>query len=368
MSSLFRTHFPGLNEFRALAILAIIPGHIEQTKQSLGLPYHYWFPVPGRLGVVLFFCLSGFLISIILLNEQEHTNTISLKRFYYKRILRIWPLYFFLLALVIFAVNGMSFFQPLGASPDIQQKLGSTDVIFLLCILPHYVGVVIPFLGHLWSIGVEEQFYLFQPLLVKLSKPGPVLILLLVPLVCMKEILTFVVIYLQVPVTRPLLIFVYYSQFLGVIALGSLGAVLCHCYPLATKKFLHNSGLQVAALLSLVSLLFLIQKTNENIVDFRIHAVIFTVMIINAATNPVSLYNLNSRVLDYVGRISYGIYMYHSVCIALAVYIAGLVLSPGDQYVLFNSALYITTAGLSIIVAHGSFKYLETPFLKLKGR
>ena len=60
MATLFRKHFPGLNELRAIAVLTIIPGHIEQAKQGLGLAFNYWFPVPCILGVVLFFAISGF--------------------------------------------------------------------------------------------------------------------------------------------------------------------------------------------------------------------------------------------------------------------------------------------------------------------
>ena len=88
-SLLCQSHYPGLNELCAIAVLCVIPGHIEQVKALNQLPYHYWFPIPGKLGVILFFALSGFLITTLLLKEKSRHQRVSLKNFYIKRALRI---------------------------------------------------------------------------------------------------------------------------------------------------------------------------------------------------------------------------------------------------------------------------------------
>ncbi|NOR59010.1 MAG: acyltransferase family protein, partial [Sulfurimonas sp.] len=88
-----KSFFPGLNELRALAVLSIIPGHINGIAKFFGLAQFHWFPIPGKLGVIFFFVISGFIITVLLLKEKTTTRKISLGSFYRRRALRIWPLY-----------------------------------------------------------------------------------------------------------------------------------------------------------------------------------------------------------------------------------------------------------------------------------
>ncbi|MEG0929911.1 acyltransferase family protein, partial [Algoriella sp.] len=98
-------HFPNLNALRAIAALLVLIHHTEQIKNSFNLD-SFWnvpfFNVIGKLGVVLFFVLSGFLITYLLLNEEKNTNKINVKRFYFRRVLKIWPLYYFIIFLSYF--------------------------------------------------------------------------------------------------------------------------------------------------------------------------------------------------------------------------------------------------------------------------
>jgi len=89
-------HFPNLNGLRFLAALLVIIHHIEQLRSILGLPNH-WNNVSilrfGDEGVTLFFVLSGFLITYLLLAEREKFGHLAIGKFYFRRVLRIWPLY-----------------------------------------------------------------------------------------------------------------------------------------------------------------------------------------------------------------------------------------------------------------------------------
>jgi peptidoglycan/LPS O-acetylase OafA/YrhL len=98
-------YFENLNAIRFIAASLVVFHHIEQIKAIFGLP-NFWnnevFFIIGKLGVILFFVLSGFLISYLLYKEKELTNTIGIKNFYVRRILRIWPLYFLIILLALF--------------------------------------------------------------------------------------------------------------------------------------------------------------------------------------------------------------------------------------------------------------------------
>ena len=114
-------------------------------------------------GVTLFFVISGFLITFLLIKEMRKTQTVSIGKFYLRRILRIWPIYY------LFIIVSLSVFLCFGLSNQILVK-ELWFYLFFAANIPFitYQGIMI--LVHYWSIGVEEQFYLFWPLLVRISK------------------------------------------------------------------------------------------------------------------------------------------------------------------------------------------------------
>ena len=96
---------PGLNALRAIAALMVVLGHVELLKSQRGIPSAFntpgsWLP-DGHLGVVLFFALSGYLITFLLVKERAAIGRTDLRKFYMRRILRIWPLYYTVLLLSV---------------------------------------------------------------------------------------------------------------------------------------------------------------------------------------------------------------------------------------------------------------------------
>ena len=151
-------YFKGLDSLRAIAALMVVLGHIEILKNINNFPSvtnQSKNNLPdGHLGVVLFFVLSGFLITYLLIQEKEKNNFISLKKFYLRRIFRIWPVYY----LVLFA----SYFL-------FDEKYNSISILLCLGIFPniaHALNLGWPSSPQIWSIGVEEQYYLFWPILI----------------------------------------------------------------------------------------------------------------------------------------------------------------------------------------------------------
>eukprot|EP01037_Dinobryon_pediforme_P011462 gene11462-11552_t len=133
--------------------------------------YHTDMMLHGDIAVIFFFVLSGFLITFLLLNEKDQTGKISVKKFYLKRIFRIWPLYFLMIGLSIGYFNTSDFFQH-QAIPNytkLYEHIGLYALLFLL-IAPNMVTLGVPSIGYAnptWSIGVEEQFYLIWPWIIR---------------------------------------------------------------------------------------------------------------------------------------------------------------------------------------------------------
>ena len=150
---------PSLDGMRAIAVTMVIFGHSS-----------WFFPVSiranslfsdalgnGGNGVAIFFVLSGFLITDILLKEFEKTHTVSLKRFYFRRSLRIFPAFYFYLAV-------MGVLWALHRIPE-QPRSFAISATYLWSCFPHPQGY---FIQHTWSLSVEEIFYLFWPALLVL--------------------------------------------------------------------------------------------------------------------------------------------------------------------------------------------------------
>jgi peptidoglycan/LPS O-acetylase OafA/YrhL len=151
---------PSLDGLRALSIAAVLIGHVAGTDRCPA-----WLSAIGRnpyidisdLGVRVFFVISGFLITGLLMAEEARTGTISLGRFYLRRALRIFPAYFvFLAVLAGLALAGV---LPVPAS----------DFLYASTFTTNYVADRSWYVGHLWSLAVEEQFYLLWPAALALA-------------------------------------------------------------------------------------------------------------------------------------------------------------------------------------------------------
>lgn len=144
-------NIPGLDGLRAISILLVMTSH--SGLQNI---------IPGVFGVTIFFFISGFLITSLLIEEQTTTNAVSIRRFYLRRVLRLYPplLTYVIVMSVIWAARGFS--------TDYIGLLGALFYFanYLYAVWPEYVVV---YGAHLWSLSVEEHFYLFFPLLFVLG-------------------------------------------------------------------------------------------------------------------------------------------------------------------------------------------------------
>jgi peptidoglycan/LPS O-acetylase OafA/YrhL len=170
-------YFPNLNGVRFIAAFSVLIHHTEQIKFLMGLDNiyaHYFIKNLGKLGVGLFFVLSGFLITFLLLSEKQRRGDISTKDFYIRRILRIWPLYFIIVILGFFVFPAIPIFdEPLRSQYYFDADFFKRLPFFLL-FLPNlgFVFFRSPYLcAQTWSVGVEEQFYAIWPWIIKSKNP-----------------------------------------------------------------------------------------------------------------------------------------------------------------------------------------------------
>jgi peptidoglycan/LPS O-acetylase OafA/YrhL len=162
---------PSLDGFRAISILMVLYGHVGGTRnfptETVGMGGR-WLGDLGHLGVLVFFVISGFLITTLLKVEREKTGTISLKQFYLRRVLRIFPA-FYALILALLLATWLGWIH-----------LGGRDFLFATTYTVNYYPDHPWQIGHLWSLSIEEQFYLLWPLAVLVLRERRALILAVV--------------------------------------------------------------------------------------------------------------------------------------------------------------------------------------------
>jgi peptidoglycan/LPS O-acetylase OafA/YrhL len=375
-----RIYFGGLNGLRFFAASAVIFHHVEQYKlwaiqdgkayNSIFGHQSIWgnfFDALGHKAVSLFFVLSGFLITYLLLAEVRKTGTVALKKFYVRRILRIWPVYYLIILLTFFVIP--HFF-------DIGNKgahLLSHNfwVWFALCffMLPNlvrYNKVELVGGNQTWSVGVEEQFYILWPWLVRTFHKNFEKMLIIFIIVKMIIFLGADAATHVLSGKMALLATKFKLQWglfkIEQMAVGALGA-----WYLFHKKEKVLSFIYAKAWVYFVTalLFFIFFVDAEFPFSSIMEAVVFLTIIMNVSTNPNAKLKFTSPRFTILGNISYGIYMYHTLVITVLM-TALAALKLDTNMTVFNSLLYIGSFFGSIGLSYLSYRFFETPFLSFK--
>ena len=369
-----RIYFKGLDGLRAIGALSVVLGHIELSKKSINVPNLMDIPfyknTSGHLGVILFFVLSGFLISYLLFKEKEETKNIDVMRFYTRRALRIWPIYYLAIILLFFVFPFIIEFDYY-AKPNWVNPISNINTILIYFLMvPNLVSFGINGLGggfQLGSIGTEEQFYVFWPWFVKYFRNilypifALILIIPLVPHFCDYATNHF---FKNNPSMFNFLkqlggFFMFFK--INCMATGGLMAWLYFNKRHSILNFLYSKKVQLMVLtLTFGGWLFgfHLKYFNDEYYSF-----LFAILILNTATNDKTIISFNNKILNYLGKISYGIYVYHWIIIYL---ILDLIMNVKENFWLFNILLYVFSIIISILISHISYFYFEIWFLKLK--
>jgi peptidoglycan/LPS O-acetylase OafA/YrhL len=354
-----RFYQPELDGLRFYAFLGVFICHTLPFDGAFYRRFH--LPIPwlwgaiaksGAAGVDLFFALSAFLITSILLREREETGGISLRRFYLRRILRIWPLYFLLIAVGVVLAHTMA-----------KQSLPWYYVAGYLLFVGNWVHAVFgrpeSICSPLWTVSIEEQFYLIWPLLMKMLRRRGMIV---------AAIVTF----LLATVCRVGFMlagssggFIYYGSVsrCDSLALGILLALFADRLPRLTRRV--RWLLLAGGLLGwLASSAWLNEQPGP--VDIRM---VLGRLIVSLAAGAILYACLHSHSklvrgewVVRLGKISYGLYMLHLTGILIML---SLFRPVWGWQLLATKALGFV---MTVILAMASYRWVESPFLHLKDK
>lgn len=345
-----QTRFGSLDGLRFFCIAAVLWHHSE-ARETFGDPTS--LASRGFLGVDFFFVLSGFLITTILLREEAKTGRFSLRAFYWRRILRIVPVYF----LVIFLAAAYSVVVK-GQMEDLYK------VPWYLLFMGNFINGHIPILSPTWSLGVEEQYYLIWPLLLLILPRRMVLpVLILLIAVNVAGIMgVFVPLGINA-IDWGNLHFALPNATYAPILMGSVLAVVlnrrsafCYLWPVF--------GARGAPLIALVFLILVIKLSPADLRGYPNLAIHLSMTAMLLAL-VIREDNIMSPVMRYrpiarIGEISYGIYLYHLFALSL---VDGLARHAGISSPWLKLLTYVP---LSILMAEISFRTYEAYFRSLR--
>lgn len=348
------SHYRSLDGLRGLSIIIVVLSHFG-TNQFLK-PYNIL--IDSSLGVHIFFVLSGFLITTLLLKEKIKSGEISLKRFYIRRILRIVPvLYLFLFTLMAF-------------NQYFKLKIEPLDFTFSLLFLKNLPVTGSVFTAHLWSLSVEEQFYLAFPILLAFStKRYLFLMLFLVTFIPLISILGFnrPDILFANPVVKIFTKISMYSFWEGpiIILIGSLFSIL------AFKKIIRVENTSKNYFLSLILLVIAIiihTKTfffySKYFSEYLSTAIIGYVILLSQNKRSFLALILNQALFVRIGVLSYSIYVWQQLFIGRQPWQPWL--QSWNDYPL--EVIIILKIICVALLASASYYLFESKILKLRSK
>lgn len=329
--------FASLDGLRAISILAVIWHHTAPANVS-----HVLAGI-GAQGVQLFFAISGFLITTLLLRERARNGSIDIKAFYLRRSLRIFPLYYGTLLLYVIVVFGL----------ERHSQYGQAFFSNLVYFATYTSNLFVPLDGRVifyfsWSLAAEEQFYLIWPPLLlmagTLKRAG--IVLLSVLLVCIAGQLAGNNILSAVPLP---------------IILGALLAIGLN-HPVGFEYLSRLFGHAWSAVLTAACLLLtLISDAIPAFISSILFAALVGSCVVNEKHKLAPLLTL--KPIAYMGSVSYGMYMLHMLCKNLVVKV-----SHAFGINNFGVGTFLLTSLVTVALASLSFKYYENWFLALKNR
>jgi peptidoglycan/LPS O-acetylase OafA/YrhL len=327
---------PSLNGLRALSIFAVLVSHAQDRS------FHLPTSSGGQIGVNVFFVISGLLITLLLIKEEETNGSISLKDFFIRRSLRIFPVYFLLL-FVYFVLQTLHVLS-----------IPQTSWISSLTYTRYFFSGEWE-TGHLWSLSVEEQFYLVWPFVFVYLKNKRVLfawaVVLIVPIVRFCTEINF----MHHMFTRGdaimwgCLFAVYYKPLVEFIktkpTIVLLAPFVTLLICLASKKIFHVSNHTTPY--------YVIQALAGSYGMLTNICIGFITLVSINFQNNLYFSFLNSKIMNYLGMLSYSIYIWQQLFFS-------------DHIGVLSHFPY--NICLIFIVAMISYHFIEKPFLTLKSR
>ena len=356
-SAVLESHLPSLDGMRAISILLVLLLHTHNTYVDNPVRESPYLEYLGRLGVFVFFVISGLLITWLMIRERDSTGAFSLRNFYIRRFLRILPVFWLLILTVsVLKITHVISIEWL----DILRALTFTHNYPLTLSRPEDYAV---WLAHTWSLSLEEQFYLVWPGLFALlpKKLSPRLAIILAvsgPILRTAN-------YFLLPSLRGLDTFGFESR-IDILMAGCAAAFLLDspAWCDRIRKIPVYPTLAATSTILLIADPILIGHFRPHSIPAVIVslfvptmeavAIALTLLVVVAGKPGLPFRLLNARVPTHIGKLSYSLYIWQQLFL------------PRDIAASILSLLCRLAA--AYLVALCSFRFIERPLLKLRSR
>ena len=349
-------YYKNLDPLRGFLALMVVVFHLNYFSINIGLPnLPIWsFLNKGTEAVLVFFVLSGYLIIGQLWDEKSTTRSIAIRDFYLRRVLRLYPVYYTVLLVGL----GMYYFlvPSLGWGAVPSHSIGEAllyNVLFLPNVFKH-VAEPGSILEILWSIGIEEQFYLaIAPIFA------------FIPTKRIFALLTsFTFLYFGL---YHLPQFQFLADFTMLFFFMSAGGVMALLQRHNIVLYGNTRGSKIVIYLAFLGVFFTdVFYSSNDVLKHAAYLIIFALMV------PTLAHDQNfsgvNKWSSKLGKISYGIYMYHMIVVNFVLYLGGKLQGMGVAQGVVLGFDWIGSISLTILIAYLSYTYFEMPFLKLKNR
>ncbi|MBF0716020.1 acyltransferase family protein [Gemelliphila palaticanis] len=351
-------YLPSIDSLRAIAVISVIIYHCNPNYLS-----------GGFLGVDLFFVLSGYLISSLIIKEYRETNSLNLYNFYIRRARRLLPAVYFMITVTL--VIMVVFNKPLLDKSYLDATFGylySSNWWYIVHKLDYFdtFGSPSPF-KHLWSLAIEEQFYMFFPIIFiiinkynnkkfTISKIFKNIILFLI----LASLITHVILFDINNINR-----VYYGTDTRMFELlvGVLGSLI---YPLDKLSLrINNIGGKIFTIISMLliiifvfSMIFVTEYSKFLYYGgFLLYSIMFLIIIITSGQQGTLISKILSfKPLVFIGKLSYSLYLWHFPILVLT--------TPSSEIGNPNFIYNLMRVVLIFVVAYLSYTFVETPIRK----
>lgn len=364
-----KVYFENLDALRFLAFLAVFFEHIAfdnlvKTDNPAYINLEFGFLYRGYLGVGLFFVLSGFLISYLLIQEKENKGKINIKNFYIRRILRIWPLYFMVLIIGFILMPILDSNLQNDVSKSLYYLLFAANFNWI-----NYGDTINHVLVPMWSISIEEQFYLVFPL-VLFFVPSKHILKVIIAVIIVSIIFRF---YASIHFTNRLKDLVMGMHTLSVMVDIAVGAALGYISYYKTDLINRFSKLDkttiILAYIVGLSILFLPEfdygNHTQSISRFT-YAIFFGFVIMEQTWCDNSIIKVSKiPYITWLGTISYGLYCFHQPALLITKWLTKFI-PIENNWVLSFILIAIIGLVITITISTISYRFIETPILKLK--
>lgn len=355
-----RFYLPELDGLRFIAFLLVFIHNAPSISSSkIWTALHEY----GWVGVDLFFCLSGYLITKLLVMEHEQTGKINIRNFYFRRILRIWPLYFFYIVIGLIYILFTDGWHPVLPLHLIGLSAFTYNIVYLFLTYKVFAVYV-----HLWTISYEEQFYIAIPWVTQKfarnSKDRNWLIILVIFLAGNIIRAMFIFFNAKHPIIY-MLPLTHFEAMLGGVAIGhglfdrSLGSL--------------KNWVMLLSGVTMIAIVFVLPNTYEIgwslALTYPLAGTGTALIIFAIIKSKTSLTNkfLSTPLVIYLGKISYGLYIFHLLILSAIYHFSQKILGSLSQVNSTNQPLYFFSGLLiTILLSIASYTFLEKPFLRLK--